>query len=186
MKLSCRSINTTGSIDSFTKCKLRSVILFLRTEGNNTAEIYHRMSREYGENFITDGAVREWCTKFKDGRTDVNNESWQIRKSVINRVTHSSVSSVYSTHSTINFCTSIPFCLKKTNTASQLAFDSWRKNLWTQTYLLTYSSALCDKLELINDISYGGGGAPSCSVQLALSSTARQTTSRWNWRLKKK
>ena len=32
------------------------------------------MSKVYGENFMSDGSVREWCRKFKEGRTDVHDE----------------------------------------------------------------------------------------------------------------
>ncbi|GBN56640.1 hypothetical protein AVEN_244793-1 [Araneus ventricosus] len=60
----------TSRIDAPAKCELRSVIRFYPPEGNNAAEIHRRMSRVYGKNFISDGVVREWCKKFKDGRTD--------------------------------------------------------------------------------------------------------------------
>jgi len=36
----------------------------------------------YGENFMSDGSVREWCRKFKEGRTDVHDEDGHGRKSV--------------------------------------------------------------------------------------------------------
>ena len=71
-----------ATIDSPAKCELRSVIRFLQVEGNSAAEIHRRMSRVYGETFMSDGVVREWCRKFKGGRTDVHDEGWQRRKSV--------------------------------------------------------------------------------------------------------
>ena len=40
------------------------------------------MSKVYGENFMSDGSVRECCRKFKDGRTDVHDEGRHGRKSV--------------------------------------------------------------------------------------------------------
>ena len=40
------------------------------------------MSKVYGENFMSDGSVREWCRKFKEGRTDVHDEGGHGRKSV--------------------------------------------------------------------------------------------------------
>jgi histone-lysine N-methyltransferase SETMAR len=51
------------------------------------------MSQVYGENFMSDGVVREWCRKFKYGRTDVHDEGGQGRKSVasedrVQRVNH--------------------------------------------------------------------------------------------------
>ncbi|GBL94311.1 hypothetical protein AVEN_16827-1 [Araneus ventricosus] len=59
------------------KCELRSVIRFLQAEGNSAAEIHRKMRHVYGENFMSDGVVREWCRKFKGGRTDVHDEERQ-------------------------------------------------------------------------------------------------------------
>lgn len=70
------------AIDSPAKCELRAVIRFLQAEGNSAVEIHRRMSRVYGDSFMSDGVVREWCRKFKDGRTDVHDEGGQGRKSV--------------------------------------------------------------------------------------------------------
>ena len=63
-------MNMAATIDAPAKCELRSVIHFLQAEGRSAAEIHHRMSKVYGENFMSDGSVREWCRKFKEGRTD--------------------------------------------------------------------------------------------------------------------
>lgn len=40
------------------------------------------MSNVYGNNIMSDGSVREWCQKFKEGRTDVHDEGGQGLKSV--------------------------------------------------------------------------------------------------------
>ncbi|XP_063215963.1 histone-lysine N-methyltransferase SETMAR-like [Bacillus rossius redtenbacheri] len=40
------------------------------------------MSVVYGENLMSDGVVREWCRKFREGRIDVHDEGGQGRKSV--------------------------------------------------------------------------------------------------------
>jgi transposase len=71
-----------ATIDAPAKCELRSVIRFLQAEGRSAAEIHRRMSKVYGENFMSDGSVREWCRKFKEGRTDVHDEGGHGRKSV--------------------------------------------------------------------------------------------------------
>lgn len=71
------------SISSPAKCELRSVIRFLQAEGHSAADIHRRMSRVYGEKFMSEGVVREWCRNFKDGRTDVHDEGGQGRKSVV-------------------------------------------------------------------------------------------------------
>ena len=61
-----------ATIDAPAKCELQSVIRFLQAEGRSAAEIHHRMSKVYSENFMSDGSVREWCRKFKEGWTDVH------------------------------------------------------------------------------------------------------------------
>ena len=60
-------VNMAATIDAPAKCELRSVIRFLQAEGRSAAEIHRRMSKVYGENFMSDGSVREWCRKFKKG-----------------------------------------------------------------------------------------------------------------------
>ncbi|XP_057658850.1 zinc finger protein 845-like isoform X1 [Diorhabda carinulata] len=76
-------VKMSAIIDAPAKCELRSVIRFLQVEGHSAAEIHQRMSRVYGENFMSDGVVREWCRKFKEGRKDVHDEGGQGRKSVV-------------------------------------------------------------------------------------------------------
>ncbi len=62
------------SIDSPAKSEFWSAIRFLQAEGNSASEIHRRMIRVYGDNFMSDGVVREWCRKYKDSRTDVHDE----------------------------------------------------------------------------------------------------------------
>ena len=64
----CAAIETLG------KCEIRAVIRFLQAEGLSAAEIHRRMSAVYGPNFMSDKYVREWCRKFRNGRTDVHDE----------------------------------------------------------------------------------------------------------------
>ena len=52
-------------------CEVRAVVRLLR------AEIHRRLCRVYGDNVISDSCVREWCRKFRDGRTDVHDEGGQ-------------------------------------------------------------------------------------------------------------
>uniref|UniRef100_A0A6P7H3M8 Protein GVQW3-like n=1 Tax=Diabrotica virgifera virgifera TaxID=50390 RepID=A0A6P7H3M8_DIAVI len=72
-----------ATISSPAKCELRAVIRFLQAEGNSAAAIHRRMCQEYGEGFMSDGVVREWCRKFKEGRNDVHDEGGQGRNSVV-------------------------------------------------------------------------------------------------------
>jgi hypothetical protein len=64
----CAAIGTPG------KCEICAVIRFLQVEGHSAAEIHCRMSAVCGPNFMSDKYVREWCRKFRDGRTDVHDE----------------------------------------------------------------------------------------------------------------
>ena len=59
------------------------MIRFLQAEGHSAAEIHRRMSAVYGPNFMSDKCVREWCRKFRDGRTDVHDEGGQGRPSLV-------------------------------------------------------------------------------------------------------
>ncbi|GBM11815.1 hypothetical protein AVEN_26749-1 [Araneus ventricosus] len=69
-------------IESPAKCELRSVIRFLHAEGSNAAEIHRRMSKVYGETFMSDSKVRKWCRNFDAGRADVHDAGGQGRKPV--------------------------------------------------------------------------------------------------------
>ena len=58
-------------------CKVRAVIRFLHAEGQSAAKIHRRLCRVYGNNVMSDSCVREWCRKFRDGRTDMDDEGGQ-------------------------------------------------------------------------------------------------------------
>jgi len=60
-----------------TSCKVRAVIRFLHAEGQSAAEIHRRLCRVYDDTVMSDNCVREWCRKFRDGRTDVHDEGGQ-------------------------------------------------------------------------------------------------------------
>jgi len=64
-------------------CEVRAVICFLHTEGQSAAEIHHRLCHVYGDNVMGDICVREWCRKFRDGRTDVHDEGGQGQHSIV-------------------------------------------------------------------------------------------------------
>jgi len=66
-----------------TSCEVRAVICFLHAEGQSTAEIHRRLCRVYGDNVMSDSCVREWCRKFRDGRTDVRDKGGQERRSIV-------------------------------------------------------------------------------------------------------
>jgi hypothetical protein len=53
-----------------TSCEVRAVIRFLHAERQSAAEIHHRLCHIYGDNVMSNSCVREWCRKFRDGRTE--------------------------------------------------------------------------------------------------------------------
>jgi len=59
------------------------VINFLHAEGQSAAEIHRRLCHVDGDNVMSDSCVREWCRKFRDGRTDVHDEGGQGRHSIV-------------------------------------------------------------------------------------------------------
>jgi len=70
-------------IASPASCKVRAVIRFLHAQGQSAAEIHRRLCRVYSDNVMSDSCVREWCRKFRDGRTDVHDEGGQERHSIV-------------------------------------------------------------------------------------------------------
>jgi transposase len=64
-------------------CELRAVIRLLHAEGQSAVEIHRRLCCVYGDNVISYSCVREWCRKFRDGRTDVHDEGGQGRHSIV-------------------------------------------------------------------------------------------------------
>ena len=63
-------------------CEVCAVIRFLHAEGQSVAEIRRRLCHVYGDTVMSDNCVREWCRKFRDGRTDVHDEGGQGRHSI--------------------------------------------------------------------------------------------------------
>lgn len=57
-----------------TKEEQRAVIRFLCLEGVSGAEIYRRLSAQYGNSSLSRRSVYEWIEKFKSGRTSINHQ----------------------------------------------------------------------------------------------------------------
>ena len=58
-------------------CEVQAVINFLHAEGQSAAKIHRQLCHVYGDNVMSDSCMREWCRKFRDGRTDVHDEGGQ-------------------------------------------------------------------------------------------------------------
>ena len=60
-------------IQSPAKCKVRSVIRFLKAIGERPAEIHKQIPAVYGK--VMNGQnVTKWCREFSEGRFDVQDE----------------------------------------------------------------------------------------------------------------
>jgi hypothetical protein len=69
-------------IQSPTKCKVCSIILFLNTKGEHPAEIHKQIVAVYGDIMNWQNVTR-WCGEFSEGKTDVHNEQRSGRLSLI-------------------------------------------------------------------------------------------------------
>jgi transposase len=64
-------------------CEVHAVIHFFHAEGQSAAEILRRLCHVYGDTVMSDSCGREWCTKFREGRTDVHDKGGQGRHSIV-------------------------------------------------------------------------------------------------------
>jgi hypothetical protein len=67
-------------IENPASCDIRSVIKFLNAKNVHPAEIYRQV---YGENAMSDGMVRRWCTMFSERRTNVHDDNRSGRPSLV-------------------------------------------------------------------------------------------------------
>lgn len=72
-----------AAIQNPANCKVRSVIRFLYAKGHKPIEIYRQLFEVNGNKTITEGGVRQWCIRFKDGRTNVHDEGKSGRPSIL-------------------------------------------------------------------------------------------------------
>ena len=64
-------------------CEVRAVFRFLQAENVRPSEIHRRLVTVYGEHVMNAASVRKWCTRFRNGRTDVHDAERSGRPSVI-------------------------------------------------------------------------------------------------------
>uniref|UniRef100_A0A670YBV0 Mos1 transposase HTH domain-containing protein n=1 Tax=Pseudonaja textilis TaxID=8673 RepID=A0A670YBV0_PSETE len=64
-------------------CEVRSVIRFLLAKKHKPLEIFWQLCEVYRDNIITEGGVRQWCIKFKNGQTNVHDEQRSGRPSIV-------------------------------------------------------------------------------------------------------
>ena len=69
-------------IKSPAKCAVRSVIRFLNAKGERPAETHKQTVAVYG-NVMNLQNMTKWCSKFSEGRTDVDDEQRSGRPSLI-------------------------------------------------------------------------------------------------------
>ena len=49
------------TMQSPAECEVRAVIIFLHAEECNAADIHRRMNNVYGETFMSDTKLGQWC-----------------------------------------------------------------------------------------------------------------------------
>jgi hypothetical protein len=64
-----------ASIENPASCEVRSVIRFLLAENHKPIEIHRRLCKVYGNNVMSEGGVWQWCIMFKNGRTNVHDNT---------------------------------------------------------------------------------------------------------------
>jgi hypothetical protein len=64
------------------KCEVRSVIRFLKAQGERPAEIHKQIVAVYGK-VINRPNLKNWCREFSEGRTGVHDERRSGRPSLI-------------------------------------------------------------------------------------------------------
>jgi hypothetical protein len=73
-------------IDNLTTCKICPVICFLHAKKMSAAEIHCELCMAvYSQNVMSEGTVRQQCTVFKDGQTNVHEEERSGQLSVVRR-----------------------------------------------------------------------------------------------------
>jgi hypothetical protein len=71
-------------IDNPTSCKIHTVIHVLHAKNMSSEEIHWELCAVvYSQNIMRQETVRQWCRMFKDVRTNVHNEKWSGRPSVM-------------------------------------------------------------------------------------------------------
>jgi hypothetical protein len=61
-------------IDSPASCKFHTVIRVCLAKNMNAVDIHHELCVVYGQNVVNEGTLRQWCSMFKDGRTNARDE----------------------------------------------------------------------------------------------------------------
>jgi transposase len=77
------AFKTFKMIERSDDCEIRSVIRFLNARNVKPADIHRQICEAYGENVMSDGLVRKWVRKFKEGRDSVHDEPRSGRPSVV-------------------------------------------------------------------------------------------------------
>jgi transposase len=71
------------AIDNPASCKIRAVIRFLHTKNMSAAEIHRELCAVSSQNVMSEGTIRQWCTMFKYGRTNIQDKMQSGQLSVV-------------------------------------------------------------------------------------------------------
>lgn len=71
------------AIANLADCKIRAVIRFLKARDMKVVEIHRLISKEYGDNAMSDGMVRKRVHSFNEGSTNMHDVAGSGQPSVI-------------------------------------------------------------------------------------------------------
>jgi hypothetical protein len=66
-------------IENYSKFEVCTMVRFLQEEGASQGEIHRRLVSVYSQNVFSQMEVPVWCSKFKDGRTALNDDPQKHR-----------------------------------------------------------------------------------------------------------
>ncbi|GFU99842.1 HTH_48 domain-containing protein [Trichonephila clavipes] len=72
-----------AAIENPAKCEVRGGIRFLWAKKLSAVDIHRELCAVYGSNIMSEGVLRQWVRFFKDGRTNIHEESRSGRTSVV-------------------------------------------------------------------------------------------------------
>ncbi|GFX48095.1 HTH_48 domain-containing protein [Trichonephila clavipes] len=72
-----------AAIENPAKCEVRGVIRFFWAKKLSAADIHRELCAVYGPNIMSEGVVHQWVRFFKDGRTNIHEESRSGKASVV-------------------------------------------------------------------------------------------------------
>jgi transposase len=81
--VSAEGVMMCPATDKPDSCEIYAVIHFLHAKNMSAEEIHRELCTVYGQNIMNEVTVRQWCRRFKGGRTNVHDEERSGQPSVV-------------------------------------------------------------------------------------------------------